>query len=254
MGLEFSQACEEASAAFLEHFRPEIEPFIADGIAELMLLSKGLYYWMHNAFARVFHQNLEINLAAAQRAEVSNDAVRIEIPYFNFDSPAENLIIGDTIASGATICAALSMYLQRSGLKRIFVFSIAGSVVGGQAIAKFCRSNEIDLTLAYGLAAFGLGVNGFDLSFLHPETITNKKYLDHARTVYKDKPISAVGWDFGTQAQATRKYKMLCWLEEKYWAVENDGVFALTERPGDSALVNKERVALGRERDGSSFE
>jgi hypothetical protein len=112
MGLEFTQACEGASAAFLEHFRPEIEPLIADGIAELMLMSKGLYYWMHNAFARVFHQNLEINFAATRRAEVSSSAVRIEIPYSNFDSPAQNLILGDTIASGATICAALSLYLQ----------------------------------------------------------------------------------------------------------------------------------------------
>ncbi len=91
MGLEFTKACEDASVAFLEHFRPEISPLIADsGIAELMLMSKGLYYWMHNAFARVFHQNLEINFAATRRAEVSSEAVRIEIPYSNFDSPAQN--------------------------------------------------------------------------------------------------------------------------------------------------------------------
>src|SRR5687768_8389754 len=61
IGLEFTRQCEAASASFLRHFRPEIEPLIEDGIAELMLLSKGLYYWMHNAFARVFEENLEIN-------------------------------------------------------------------------------------------------------------------------------------------------------------------------------------------------
>jgi hypothetical protein len=132
------------------------------------------------------------------------------------------------------------------------VFAIAGSVMGGQAIAKFCSSNGIDLTLAYGLAAFGLGSNGFDLSFLHPDTITNEKYLDHARRVYKDKPISAVGWDFGTQAQATRKYKMLCWLEAEYWGLENDDVFALKEQPSDSRLIEKERAALDGGRRKSS--
>src|SRR5438876_126143 len=209
IGLEFTRACEGASVAFLRHFRPEIE-HLDKGLAELLLLSKGLYYWMHNAFAQVFERNLEINFAATRRAEVFNDSARIEIPYFNFDSTVENLIIGDTIASGATICSALSLYLQHSHLERVFLFTIAGSIVGGQAIAELCSSKGIDLILAYGLAAFGLGSNGFDLSFLHPATITDEKHRARARIVYEGKPVSAVGWDFGTQAQAIRKYKMLC--------------------------------------------
>lgn len=249
IGLEFTNACENASTAFLGHFSPEVEPLISEGIAELMLMSKGLYYWMHNAFERVFLKNLEINFAATQRVEVTTNAARIEVPYFNFDSPAQNLIIGDTIASGATICAALARYLKYSALRRLFIFAIAGSVVGAQAISKFCKSNEIELTLAYGLAAFGLGSNGFDLSFLHPDTITDNKYLDRARIVYKDKPISAVGWDFGTQAQAIHKYKMLCWLESEYWSIENDDIFLLKEQPIDLRLIEKERAALNRDPD-----
>jgi len=242
VGLEFTRACEAASIAFLRHFSPEFES-LGDNVAELLLLSKGMYYWLHNAFATVFNRNLQVNFAATRRAEVFNDSARIEIPYLNFDSPSRNLIIGDTIASGATIESALSKYLQHSPLESVYVFTIAGSVVGGQAIAEFCRSHHIDLILTYGLAAFGLGSNGFDLSFLHPDTITNEKYHQRAKTVFKGKPISAVGWDFGTQAQAIRKYKMLCWLEAEYWGLEGDDVFAIKEKPEDFELVEKERAA-----------
>jgi hypothetical protein len=243
IGLDFTKQCQSSTEAFLEHFRPEITPYIQTGVAELMLLSKGLYYWMHNAFAEVFGENLEINFAATTRAELCGGSVRIEVPYINFDSPAETLIIGDTIASGATICEALSRYLQHWRLKRVFLFTIAGSIVGGQAISNFCSSHGIDLTLAYGLAAFGLGSNGFDLSFLHPETITSDDYREQARRLFDGKPISAAGWDFGTQAQAVKKYRMLSWIEADKWGLLRSAVFSEKEPPGNSTLVEKEKSA-----------
>jgi hypothetical protein len=242
IGLEFTQACESASRAFLSHLKPELTSIIED-VAELMILSKGMYFWIHNAFAQVFERNLEINFAATRRVEVSSNSAQVEIPYFNFDAPAENLIIGDVLASGATMCTALSHYLDYCQLKRVFVFSIAGSVIGGQTLANFCRSRGVELTLIYGLAAFGLSLNGFDLPFLHPDTITCDEYRYRAASVYEGKPISAVGWDFGTQAQAIRKYKMLCWIEAKYWGLEDSDVFLLKEFPGESRLVEKEKAA-----------
>src|ERR1041385_4328693 len=125
VGLEFTRACEAASIAFLRPLRPEFGS-LSDDVAELLLLSKGMYYWLHNAFSTVFNRNLQLNFAATRRAEVFNDSARIEIPYLNFDCPSRNLIIGDTIASGATIECALSKYLQHSPLESVFVFTIAG--------------------------------------------------------------------------------------------------------------------------------
>jgi hypothetical protein len=245
VGLEFTRACEAATTTFLGHFEPELVPLIEeDSLSELMLLSKGLYYWMHNAFAQVFGKNLEINFAATCRVGVSSSLAQVSVPYFNFDAPAENLVIGDVLASGATIATVLSLYLEYHQLKRIFLFSLAGSVIGGQVLAKFCRSRGIDLTLAYSLAAFGLSSNGFDLSFLHPDTITRDEYRERAARVFKGKPVSAIGWDCGTQAQAIRKYKMLCWIEAEYWGLHDSEVFQLTERPVDSRLVQKEYAAF----------
>lgn len=244
VGLAFTQNCEAATKSFLRHFEPELTPLIQEGVAELMLLTKGMYYWMHNAFAEVFGRNLEINFAATRRAEVSSDSAQVIVPYFNFDAPADNLIIGDVLASGATICTALSLYLQYHKLKRVFLFSLAGSVIGGQALARFCKSQGIDLILAYSLAAFGLSSNGFDLSFLHPDTITGKEYRERALSVFKGKPVSAVGWDCGCQAQSLHKYKMLCWLEAEYWGLQDSEVFQLKEQVIDTRLVEKEYAAF----------
>src|SRR5437764_1004982 len=82
IGLGFTKACEAASAAFLSHFKPELLS-VLDDVAELMLLSKGLYYWLHNAYASAFDRNLEINFVATQRINVEGNAADIIIPYSN---------------------------------------------------------------------------------------------------------------------------------------------------------------------------
>lgn len=243
VGLAFTRNCEAATNVFLRHFEQEIMSLIPEGLAELMLLTKGMYYWVHNAFAQVFGENLEINFVATRRAEVASNSARVIVPYFNFDAPADNLIIGDVLASGTSICTALSLYSQYHKVKRVFLFSLAGSRVGGQMLAQFCRSQNIDLTLVYSLAVFGLSSNGFDLSFLHPDTITSKVYRERAMKMFEGKPVSVVGWDCGSQAQSLQKYKMLCWLEAEYWGLQDSAIFQLKEQPVDIRLIEKEGAA-----------
>jgi hypothetical protein len=159
--------------------------------------------------------------------------------------PAETLIVGDTVASGTTLCTALELYVQQQRLRRLYVFTIAGSAVGGKRLAAFCRSQGIDLTLVYGLAAFGLAPNGFDLSFLHPETKSRPEYRQRAAEAFRGRPVSSVGWDFGSQAQAILKYRMLCWIEAEYWGLQDDDVFAMKLRPTTTRLIQKELSACG---------
>jgi hypothetical protein len=251
IGLDFSDACQEASEAFVEHFSAEISSF-GDDVAELVILTKGIYYWLHNAFAARLRRNLEANFIVTKRSTVSGTSVSIDVPYCDFSAPVHNLILADTIASGATMVAALRHYSGFHALRRVLVFSMAGTATGGRALAAFCQEREVELTIVYGLAAFGLGSNGFDLSFLHPDTICpNQDYVRRARDMYEGKPVSAVGWDFGSQAQAVRKYRMLCWIEAEYWGLQHSDLFRLKERVTDRRLVEKEmsayadRVQLG---------
>lgn len=243
IGLQFTENCELATYNYFRHFLPEIDS-LEDNFAELIILTKGIYYWGHNAFAKAFNKNLQANFIYTSRDQVSEEGVKVVVRASNFDAPVKHLFIGDTIASGETICVALNEYLKYHDLEHVYIFSIVGSKIGGQKIYIFCKRKKIKLTIGYGLAAFGLAPNGFDLSFLHPDTITSEEYIEKAIVVYKGKPVSSAGWDFGTQAQATKKYKMLCWTEEKYWKLENSGVFKETKQPTDLRLIEKEYAAF----------
>lgn len=179
IGLPFTENCENATYCFFDHFGDEIQRHGND-IAELLILTKSIYYWCHNAFAKAFNKNLQTNFVYTSRDIVAEEQVNVAVRTYNFDAPVKNLIIGDTIASGETISVALKEYLKYCPLEKVYIFSIAGSKVGGQRILNFCKKNNIEVVLAYGLAAFGLAPNGFDLSFLHPDTITSTEYLNRA--------------------------------------------------------------------------
>jgi hypothetical protein len=247
VGYDFSERCYQASKAFIQHCTSELE-VVQDDISELMLLSKGFYYSIRTAYESVFNYNLEVNFMATKRATVTEDSIQINVPYFDFSARTSNLIVADTIASGETILNALSCYIQYQPIKHVWLFTIAGSVTGGQNIAAFCDKHNIRLTILYGLAAFGLADNGFDLSFLHRDTLTEERYKTRAEIMFYGKPVSAVGWDFGSQSQSITKYRTLSFLEAKYWYMEDTDVF-LTDEPHDFRLVQKEVSAFGNRPD-----
>ena len=64
--------------------------------------------------------------------------------------------------------------------------------------------------------------------------------------MFSGKPVSSAGWDFGSQAQSTRKYKMLCWIESEYWGLQKSPVFRLKEPKVNNFLVMKENAAFSR--------
>lgn len=239
-GIEFRRACLAASILFVDHLADE---FDAESAAELLILSKGIVYQLAEAVARQTGKNLPTNFIATSRVSVSDDHVGIAIPYTNFDAPSRTLLIGDTVASGATITAALERYRQFHPLDAIFIASYAGALVGAHRIAEYCRLHEIDVAFLFGLAGFGLASNGFDLSFLHPETITRDEYRTRAAQQFNGRPVSAVGWDFGSQATAPQKYRQLCWIEAEKWELQGTACFKEAERPSGPNLLRHEEAA-----------
>jgi hypothetical protein len=245
IGAPYADACSSASESFITHFQTELVNLAtSEGVAELVLLSKGLCYSLGTAFRRVTGRALETNVVATSRGEVSADSASIAVTYTNFDAGGAHLIIGDTVATGASICAALEKYSQRETVASLHLFTIVGSVAGTRNIANYCASHGIALTVVFGLAAFGLGSNGFDLPFQHPDTVTDPAYVQRANAAFEGKPVSAAGWDFGSQFQAIRKYRQLCWLEARYWGLEASDVFRQVEEPrAETSLVGKEYPA-----------
>jgi hypothetical protein len=241
VGVPFREACREASREYVRHLADEIP---ADGeLAELVVLSKGLMYQLADAVAAELDANLPMNLVATRRASVGENAAAIETMYARFDAGGDTLLLGDTIASGATVCAAVDAYRQVHNLRALYVLSFAGSLVGARRIVKHCSANGIAVSLLYGLAAFGLARNGFDLSFLHPDTICADRYRKRARALFGGRAVSAVGWDFGSQAMAPGKYANLCWLEADYWGLQGHPSLACAQRPVDLRVVAAEAAA-----------
>jgi hypothetical protein len=203
IGLGFESTCEACSVEFVRHFEDELSG-VGNDVAELVILSKGLRYGLGRAFATNLHRNLETNLVATRRVAVDGRDATVQVLYEDFDAGHPNILVGDTIASGATICAALGAYLERWSLSRVFVFTFAGSGVGGRRIGAFCRQRGIDLTIAYGLAMFGLAANGFDLSFL-----TQRR--SHRSPMSSGPPSSSAGNRYrrsaGTSAPRRRRSK-----------------------------------------------
>ncbi|MFI9585109.1 hypothetical protein ACIHCQ_25405 [Streptomyces sp. NPDC052236] len=239
-GVEFRRACLEASRLFIGHLLDEFDP---EQSAELMILSKGIVYQLAEAVAAETGKNLPTNLIATSRVSVSGDRVDIEIPYAKFEAPSRTLILGDTVASGATVIAAIGEYRKHHPVDRVFVLSYAGALVGARRISEYCRGQGIEATFLFGLAAFGLADNGFDLSFLHPATITRDEYRRRAAEQFVGNPVSAVGWDFGSQAMAPQKYRQLCWIEAEVWELQGLPCFKVAEQPQELSLLRHEAAA-----------
>jgi hypothetical protein len=241
-GLKFKQNCLESSELFLNHLADELRA--EDDISELVVLSKGLSYQLNEAFANVFGETLPMNLISTRRAKVLTDDVQIEVSYSRIDAPTKSLIIGDTIASGATLVATLESYRSSHALSSVYVLSFAGSLVGAKRIYDYCESSGLALRMVYGLGALGLAPNGFDLSFLDGETITDDRYRQKCMNLFSGNPVSAVGWDFGSQWMTPEKYRQLCWVEAEKWGMHGHPAFAIEKEPPNFALLQGETAAF----------
>lgn len=240
IGKDFSEICYEESSLMLKHIEDQLD---FENLSEIIVLSKGFYYQLFTAARNTLNKNLQINFIATKRIMDMSGACNVAVSYSDFSVLSDDVIIGDTIVSGATICTVLSAYLEKHAIRNLFILSYCGSVVGGILINHFCKKHNINLTIIYSLAAFGLASNGFDLSFLHPDTITAKKYIERAEKYYHGKAVSAVGVDFGSQSQCVEKYMNLCSLEKDYWDLGDD-VFPLYKKEINEDLIAKERIAF----------
>lgn len=52
-----------------------------------------------------------------------------------------------------------------------------------------------------------------------------------------------MGWDFGSQVMAPRKYRRLCWVEAEVWGLHGSDCLAVAERPENWAELAHERAA-----------
>ncbi len=243
LGAEFREVCLASSRHYVRHIADELQ---GEDCAELVILSKGLIYQLSEAVRLEFGQNLPTNLVATSRVAVTGDSARVAVTYSQIEAPAQTVLIGDTVASGATVVAALESYTRLHSIERLFVLSYAGTEIGARRITRFCVDRSIRCTFLYGLAVFGLGDNGFDLAFLHPDTVARDGYKQRASEQFGGRPVSAVGWDFGSQAMAPEKYRQLCWIEAELWHLNDSPCLRVASKPSNLNALAHERAAYAQ--------
>jgi uracil phosphoribosyltransferase len=183
-GKELQDEMERMSQVFVDAaWRVALKGREAASVAELVLLSGGLYYQLNSAFKKKFGLALPQCFIGIkrQRIEGMEGGFIAVATYENFESLPDNasIIIGDTIATGATIQKSIyhlldELHERKYTLKNLVICSLACSVTGAQIIgeaaekvvAEFPRA-KVHLIVAEEL--FHLMPDGTDMRFLHPE-------------------------------------------------------------------------------------
>ena len=210
VGQEFAHECLLASIDFC---RLLAAPLDTDDVAELLILNGGRYYGLASAYSQVFGRPLPVNEVKATRRRGPDGTWAADISYRRYAHRSGTLLIGDTVATGVSAQMAMEDFFAYHLPREVVFFTICGGIPGGRVIAQTCTRHGVGLTLVFGVAAFGLAENGTDLPFLHPDTVTDPRYLARAEAVYGGKPVCAIG-DWGERGADPATY-LATWAETK---------------------------------------
>lgn len=226
VGIPLLDAARDATAHWLAALRDLelLDP--AGDVAGLTILTGGLYYGLQPAYQAVFGALLPENFIGVRRHLDERRRWFADQHYQSFEAPARTVLIGDTVASGVSVCQGLRTFAQWAaslGLEQVHFFSACGSRIGGQRIRVACAELGLRCTFTHGLAAFGLAAQGWqlpetDLPWLHPDTLTHPRYLERARVAFQDRPVCAIG-DWGLRCKNPRAYLEEWRAEAAFWGL-----------------------------------
>lgn len=226
VGIPLLNAAREATVHWLAALRDHTLLDSAEQVAGLTILTGGLYYGLQPAWQTVFGTLLPENFIGVKRHLDQRNQWLADYHYVSFEAPCETVLIGDTVASGASVIQGLNAFADWAkprGLRKVHFFSACGSRVGGQRIRAACNALGIDCTFTHGLAAFGMAEKGWqlpdtDLPWLHPDTVTQPHYLQRAQAAFKGKQVCAIG-DWGMRCKNPKAYLQEWQEEAAYWQI-----------------------------------
>lgn len=192
-------------------------------ITELIFLAGGLYYQMNEGFKKRFNHAVPQCFLGIkrQRVEGTEGEFTAVATYENFESLPKNatVIIGDTIATGATLEKGLYHLFsaaQLSGLKieNLIVFSLACSLDGAKKMKTIEEKMKRDFpgSKVYFVACeelFHLMPDGTDLRFLYDDAVMPDETRERTLEKFGEKlgkEMKCAVFDWGTRCKNPIKH------------------------------------------------
>jgi hypothetical protein len=213
VGARLATFARESSIDFIRaafNLVPEFQESSLSSVTEVVPLAGALYYSIAEAFDRVFGNTISRCFIGARR-HITPTGWKTDLSYKNFEalSPSPVILIGDTIATGGTVESIIEATLsQASDVRAIIIYSIAGGLQGAIRLKELADRIEPPLYTFYSNAIFGVEVNGTDMPWLHPGTITTPELGRKAKEAYGSDLARrwCCIWDWGDRAKHPLKH------------------------------------------------
>ncbi|MGV8177060.1 MAG: hypothetical protein ACP5NX_04630 [Candidatus Bilamarchaeaceae archaeon] len=187
-------------------------------VAELVLLSGGLYYQLNHGFKRKAGYALPQCFLGIKRERIEGAEGRFRAvsTYENFEAlPDEaTIIIGDTIATGSTLLRSLNILKNAaeeggSHINEIIIFSLACSTEGARHIAEFAGRFEGGVRLYACEQLFHLMPDGTDLRFFERDSVMPEETRKTTLAEYGEelgRSMQCAVFDWGTRCKNPSKH------------------------------------------------
>ncbi len=218
-GKKLQDAMEEVSTIFIKAISDkglkEVKP---SSVVEYVLLAGGLYYNINYGFKKVYDRALPQCFLGIkrQRIEGTDGKFTAVTTYENFESLQNDttVIVGDTIASGATIIRAIqnledALEEKDYSLKNLIIISLACSTKGARKLKKIEKKIKGNLYLFVAEQLFHVMPNGTDLRFLKEETIIPDETRQYTLKTYGEflgQEMKCAVFDWGTRCKNPKKH------------------------------------------------
>jgi hypothetical protein len=212
-----------------------------DNCCELVFLSGGLFYHLNHGFKKVYAEVLPQCFLGIKRARVENKTGQFTAyaTYENFEALPDKatVIIGDTIATGATLQKGLqhlfdSLEEKNYTLDKLIILTLAGSTVGAKRFKEVERRiksqfPEAKLHFFACEQLFHLMPDGTDLRFLEETSVMPEETHFHIIANYGEelgKNMKCAVFDWGTRCKNPKAHlhEFLEYCEEALKTPIND--------------------------------
>ncbi|MBD3210228.1 hypothetical protein GF318_02500 [Candidatus Micrarchaeota archaeon] len=223
-GVELQTRMEKVSPLFIDAATEKaLKGTRIDNMVEFVLLAGGLYYFM----ARGFRERHGLALPQCflgikrQRVEGTEGKFKAVSTYENFESLPRNasVIIGDTIATGATMVRALGELERASSeirgkIDKLVICSLACSSDGAKLLKsledRMKRANpDFRMYLFAAEQLFHLMPDGTDMRFLGEKSMVPEQSREHTLERYGPalgKKMKCAVFDWGTRCKNPKKH------------------------------------------------